>query len=252
MSKLILYDRNGKAISERQLDRERIKIGRRTDCDIPLDHISVSGEHALISTIRNDSFLQDLGSTNGVRVNGKLIKNHHLQDGDEINIAIFHLKYQFESWVMPESSWEPTVTRAIGETEISGRGQNDKTQFEIGLNHSSGLSYNNKSNLMFDTFSVKQSTADGNSSENRTGMLRLMGGAGTGKQVALGKPVITLGKPGIQTAVIGKKSAGYFLTYVEGTSYPLVNGVEVGATPYHFQDHDILELAGTLLEFYYK
>jgi hypothetical protein len=68
----------------------------------------------------------------------------------------------------------------------------------------------------------------------------------------LTKPVLTLGKPGIQTAVIGKKSAGYFLTYVEGVSYPLVNGVEVGATPYPLQDHDIVEVAGTRLEFFYK
>ena len=104
---------------------------------------------------------------------------------------------------------------------------------------------------MFDTFVVKQDNFNSND-ETRTGVLRLMGGAGSAKQLELNKPVLTLGKPGIQTAVIGKKSAGYFLTYVEGASYPLVNGVEVGATPYHLKDHDILELAGTRLEFYFK
>ncbi len=252
MSKLVLLDQNGVEISERQLNRERIKIGRRTDCDIPLDHISVSGEHALISTIRNDSFLQDLGSTNGVRVNGKLIKNHHLQDGDEINIAIFHLKFLFEPWVMPDSSWAPTVTKTIKQTEMANHAGNDETLLEIGLNDSAGLSRNDTNNRMFDTFVVKQDKANSQNNEMRTGVLRLMGGAGTGKQVDLDKQVLTLGKPGIQTAVIGKKTAGYFLTYVEGTSYPLVNGVEVGSTPYHLQDHDILELAGTRLEFYYK
>ena len=252
MSKLVLFDQNGNEISERQLDRERIKIGRRSDCDIPLDHISVSGEHALISTIRNDSFIQDLGSTNGVRVNGKLIKNHHLQDGDEINIAIFHLKFHFEPWVMPDSSWAPTVTRTIKQSVMPSNARNDETLLEIGSNDSSGLSHNNTSNRMFDTFVVKQDMSNNHSSEIRTGVLRLMGGPGAGKQLDLDKPVLTLGKPGIQTAVIGKKSAGYFLTYVEGASYPLVNGVEVGSTPYHLQDHDILELAGTRLEFYYK
>jgi len=252
MSKLVLYDPNGNEISERQIDRERIKIGRRSDCDIQLDHISVSGEHALVSTIRNDSFLQDLGSTNGVRVNGKLIKNHHLQDGDEINIATFHLKFHFEPWVMPDSSWAPTVTRTVKQTVMPGADRNDETLLEIGLNDSAGLSRNNTSNRMFDTFVVKQGALNNASSENRMGVLRLMGGAGTGKQVDLNKPVLTLGKPGIQTAVIGKKAVGYFLTYVEGASYPLVNGTEVGATPYQLQDHDILELAGTRLEFYYK
>ena len=86
----------------------------------------------------------------------------------------------------------------------------------------------------------------------RLGVLRLMGGPGAGKQLELTKPVLTLGKPGMQTAVIGKKAAGYFLTYVDGGSYPSVNGVEVGATPYHIQDHDIIEVAGTRLEFFYK
>lgn len=252
MSKLILHDEQGKFISERQLDRERVKIGRRADCDIQLDHHAVSGEHALISTIRNDSFLQDLGSTNGVRVNGKLVKNHHLQDGDEINIAIFNLKFQFEAWIMPDCSWAPTVTRTLNQSNNGDANTNDETLLEIGANDSAGLLRNMDSNRMFDTFVVKQDYFNDPSNENRTGVLRLMGGAGGGKQLVLDKPALTLGKPGIQTAVIGKKSAGYFLTYVEGASYPMVNGVEVGATPYHLKDHDILELAGTRLEFYYK
>jgi hypothetical protein len=252
MSKLIVYDQSGNVTSELQIDRERLKIGRRADCDLALDHISVSGEHALITTIRNDSFLQDLGSTNGVRVNGRLVKNHHLQDGDEINIAIFNLKFQYEPWVVPDSSWVPTVTRTIKQTVTQEAARDDRTLLEIGPNDSAGLSRNVTNNRMFDTFVVTQDSMQHHDVEKRMGVLRLMGGAGAGKQVDLDKPVLTLGKPGIQTAVIGKKTAGYFLTYVEGASYPMVNGVEVGATPYHLQDHDILELAGTRLEFYYK
>jgi len=252
MSKLIIYDQNGKVAGELQIASERLKIGRRADCDLPLDHISVSGEHALITTIRNDSFLQDLGSTNGVRVNGRLVKNHHLQDGDEINIAIFNLKFQFEPWVMPDNSWMTTLSNTIKHTVTQNVSRHDDTLLEIGMNDSAALSRNVTSNRMFDTFVVKQDSIQRLDAEKRIGVLRLMGGAGAGKQVDLSKPVLTLGKPGIQTAVIGKKSAGYFLTYVEGASYPMVNGVEVGATPYHLQDHDILELAGTRLEFYYK
>jgi len=252
MSKLIVYDQNGNVTNELQIDRERLKIGRRADCDLALDHISVSGEHALITTIRNDSFLQDLGSTNGVRVNGRLVKNHHLQDGDEINIAIFNMKFQYEPWVVPDSSWVPTVTRTIKQTGAQEMPPNDQTLLEIGSDESAGLSRNVSNNQMFDTFVVTQGGMQQQDAEKRIGVLRLMGGAGAGKQVDLDKPALTLGKPGIQTAVIGKKAAGYFLTYVEGVSYPTVNGVEVGATPYHLQDHDILELAGTRLEFYYK
>lgn len=252
MSKLIVNDQNGNVFSERQMDRERVKIGRRADCDITLDHISVSGEHALITTIRNDSFLQDLGSTNGVRVNGRLVKNHHLQNGDEINIAVFNLKFQFEPWVMPDSSWVPTVTRTIKQSVIGNANHHNETVIDLGFKAGSEPARNMMSNQMFDTLATPQDAANDPENENRTGILRLMGGAAAGKQLELDGTVLTLGKPGIQTAVIGKKSSGYFLTYIEGAAYPLVNGAEVGATPYHLQDHDILELAGTRLEFYYK
>lgn len=250
MSKLIVYDQNGSPFSERQLDRERIKIGRRADSDIPLEHISVSGEHALITTIRNDSFLQDLGSTNGVRVNGKLVKNHHLQDGDEINIAVFNLKYVFEPWVMPDTSWVDTVTKTSKQSVLHTASSGNETLFEIGMDDSLlGLTREMAGNRMFDS-PGKEDTAV--AENTRIGVLRLMGGPGAGKQLELTKLVLTLGKPGMQTTVIGKKAAGYFLTYVDGVSYPSVNGVEVGAMPYHLQDHDILEVAGTRLEFFYK
>jgi len=249
MSKLIVYDQHGNTLSERQLNRERIKIGRRADSDIPLDHISVSGEHALITTIRNDAFLQDLGSTNGVRVNGKLVKNHHLQDGDEINIAVFNLKYIFESWVMPDHSWVDTVAKTTKQAVLRAACHGHETLFEINMEESVGLTREMTASRLFDSPDRDAPTV---AESTRLGVLRLMGGPGAGKQLELTKPVLTLGKPGMQTAVIGKKAAGYFLTYVDGISYPSVNGVEVGATPYHMQDHDILEVAGTRLEFFYK
>ena len=250
MSKLIVYDQHGNLLKERQLDRERIKIGRRVDSDIQLDHLSVSGEHALITNIRNDSFLQDLGSTNGVRVNGRLAKNHHLQDGDELSIATFNLKFQFEPWIMPESSWATTIAKTAKHTALQTATRSEDTLFEIGSGDGYGLTRELISQRRSPTFPGEE--AEVSETDFRAGVLRLMGGHGAGKQLELDKPVLTLGKPGIQTAVIGKKTAGYFLTYVEGVSYPLVNGVEVGATPYHLQDHDIIEVAGTRLEFYYK
>lgn len=249
MSKLIVYDQHGNALSERQLNRERIKIGRRADSDVPLDHISVSGEHALITTIRNDAFLQDLGSTNGVRVNGKLVKNHHLQDGDEINIAVFTLKYAFEPWVMPDDSWVDTMAKTVKQSVLraANTSHDRETLLEIDVEEDLGLTREMAASRLFDKDTLAVAVES-----TRLGVLRLMGGPGAGKQLELTKPVLTLGKPGMQTAVIGKKAAGYFLTYVDGGSYPSVNGVEVGATPYHIQDHDIIEVAGTRLEFFYK
>ncbi len=69
-------------IAEYNMNKERYTIGRLPDNDIRIDNPAVSGHHSLIINILNDSFLEDLNSTNGTYVNGKLIKKHALQHGD--------------------------------------------------------------------------------------------------------------------------------------------------------------------------
>ena len=77
MAKLIMSLDNA-VIREVSLDKERFTIGRKAHNDIQIDNLAVSGEHALIVTILNDSFLEDLGSTNGTLVNGKDRKSTRL------------------------------------------------------------------------------------------------------------------------------------------------------------------------------
>ncbi len=70
MGKLVLFLADGTTMDV-PLDSERITIGRRADNDVCLPYPAVSGEHAAVVTILADSFLEDLGSTNGTLVNGK-------------------------------------------------------------------------------------------------------------------------------------------------------------------------------------
>ena len=70
MAKLILSV-DGQVLKEYTLSKERTLIGRKPHNDIQIDNLAVSGEHAAIITILNDSFIEDLGSTNGTMVNGK-------------------------------------------------------------------------------------------------------------------------------------------------------------------------------------
>ena len=86
MGKLVLYMPDG-STREILLTRERIRIGRRPDNDVPLPFPAVSGEHAAIVTILSDSFLEDLGSTNGTFVNGKPVTKHFLRDRDRIDVG---------------------------------------------------------------------------------------------------------------------------------------------------------------------
>src|ERR1700694_5244990 len=92
MAKLIL-SMDGLVLKEISLTKERTTIGRKPHNDIQIDNLAVSGEHAVIVTIMNDCFLEDLGSTNGTLVNGAVAKKHFLQNNDVIELGKYKLKF---------------------------------------------------------------------------------------------------------------------------------------------------------------
>src|SRR5258708_632243 len=109
MAKLIL-SLDGQLIKEFTLSKERTTIGRKPHNDIQIDNLAVSGEHAIIMTILNDSFLEDLGSTNGTLVNGLPVKKHFLQSNDTVEIGKYKLKYMNEAPAsMNQAEFEKTM-----------------------------------------------------------------------------------------------------------------------------------------------
>jgi hypothetical protein len=84
------------------------------------------------------------------------------------------------------------------------------------------------------------------------GAIQLLSGANAGKELELTKPLTTLGKPGVQVAVLTRRPQGYFITHVEGANRPTVNGQSIGAAPHSLKDHDVIELAGVKMEFFLK
>jgi hypothetical protein len=84
------------------------------------------------------------------------------------------------------------------------------------------------------------------------GAIQLLSGGNAGKELELTKPLTTLGKPGVQVAVLTRRPQGYFITHVEGANRPTVNGQEIGAAPHALKDHDVIELAGVKMEFFLK
>src|SRR5262245_13542785 len=121
MARLIL-SLDGQTLAEYNMTKERYTVGRLPDNDIRIDNAAVSGHHSLVINILNDSFLEDLNSTNGTYVNGKLIKKHALQHEDVITVGHHQLRYiedQLDD--MPADEFEKTMV-------IEPRG---KTQEEI-------------------------------------------------------------------------------------------------------------------------
>ena len=96
MAKLIL-SMDGLVLKEIALDKERITVGRKPYNDIQIDNLAISGEHAVIVTILDDSFLEDLNSTNGTFVNGQPVRKCILQEGDVIELGKYRLKYFTET-----------------------------------------------------------------------------------------------------------------------------------------------------------
>ena len=73
-----------------------------------------------------------------------------------------------------------------------------------------------------------------------------------GRELELAKSLTTVGKPGVQVAVITRRPQGYYITHVEGASFPILNGKSLDAQAHPLNDHDIVELAGVKMEFFLK
>jgi hypothetical protein len=248
MSKLLVYF-DGELVGEQALDRERIMIGRKPNNDLPLAHNAVSGSHAMVITIRNDSFLEDLNSTNGTKVNGKSIKKCLLRDGDEIKVAKHVLKYVFEPLEL--------------KPEDDGSRRSEKLWHLENLIQSADDTLATHEDLMLQTQSFPSDTQvrtySGSRPAGRTPSrelpvagLQILSGVGAGKEMDLDRTLTTLGKPGIQVAVITRHQEGYTLTHLEGAQTPLLNGIAVSGQPQVLEDRDIIEIAGIKLEFCLK
>jgi pSer/pThr/pTyr-binding forkhead associated (FHA) protein len=107
LAKLII-SRDGEVEQTVQLSKERMTIGRRRRNDIVLDHPTVSGDHAVVVTILDDSFLEDLHSTNGTSVNGASVGKHHLQHKDVIRLAKYTMTFVADG-IRPELPAAPRI-----------------------------------------------------------------------------------------------------------------------------------------------
>ena len=136
MARLIL-SLDGQVLAEYNMTKERYTIGRLPDNDVRIDNAAVSGHHSLIINILNDSFLEDLNSTNGTYVNGKLIKKHALQHSDVITVGHHQLRFvdddsgdadmdEFEkTMVIHPSSQSDDVIRNVNEAVDEAAGAPD-------------------------------------------------------------------------------------------------------------------------------
>ena len=82
-----------------------------------------------------------------------------------------------------------------------------------------------------------------------TAAVRVISGAAAGREVALIKVVTTIGKPGVAVAAITRRPQGFVVTHMDGAEKPMLNGVSIGTEPVPLKNGDLLELAGTQMQF---
>ena len=220
MPKLVL-SLDGVVLREINLSKERTTIGRRSHNDVVIDNLAVSGEHAVIFTSGSDTYLEDLGSTNGTTVNGQPIKKHLLQDGDTLEVGKYRLRYLTDG------------SAADGEVDID-TSQPLRREF-----YGPGPA----------TIQVRLPGGGVDEQQPATAMIKIMSGANAGRELALVKALTTVGRPGHQVAVITRRPTGYFIAHVEGEMFPSVNGASLGSAAHPLKDKDLIELAGVKMEF---
>jgi len=266
MAKLIL-SMDGLVLKEIPLSKERTTIGRKPHNDIQIDNLAVSGEHAVIVTIRADSFLEDLGSTNGTFVNGKTVIKHFLQSNDVIELGKYKLKYISEALpgAAKAADFEKTMVLRPGAMRkppepqphsAAGAAQGHAETAPTGVGHAAGAPAAAGAPKTHGDIHIGMTAAPAAApapaASVRRAMLQLRSGANAGKELELTKPLTTLGKPGVQVAAITRRPQGFFITHVEGANKPIVNGKLIELQGHALGDHDIIELAGVKVEFFFK
>jgi len=250
MARLIL-SLDGQTLAEYNMTKERYTIGRLPDNDIRIDNAAVSGHHSLIINILNDSFLEDLNSTNGTYVNGKLIKKHALQHQDVITVGHHQLRYVDDrADEVPEDEFEKTMV-------IEPRGHMEK-QVAKAARAAEAAALDAPARGVAAAAAKPRPVArpdeDGAAAAALPlAKLQVLSGTFAGRELALTKALTTLGRPGVQVAAITRRAEGYFIVHVEngpGEGFPLVNGSAIGPQARKLNDNDVIQLAGVKMGFF--
>jgi hypothetical protein len=215
-----------RVLDEFPLDRDCITIGRRGDNDIQIDDRAVSGYHCQILTVLNDSFLEDLQSTNGTYVNSKRITKHALHNGDIIILGTHQLQYENEL-ASGEDEERYDKTMVIRPTLPPQNPQSDKP---------SGVA-----------------ETDGEPDSPRRGHLKILNGTNKDKLFPLTRAMTTLGKPGQQVAAITRRGDKYVIIGVEADAdnrYPTVNDSLVSTRSIALNEGDVIQLNGIRMVFH--
>jgi predicted component of type VI protein secretion system len=240
MGKLVV-SLDGVVIKEVQITKDKTTLGRRPYNDIVIDNLAVSGEHAVLQMVGGDVFIEDLNSTNGTYINGKAIKKQLLTHNDTVEIGKYKIKYLVDesadyekTMIMRPGSAPPAYAPAFASANPQASGHPSTAAASL-----------------TGAFGGAPAIAPPAMSAVPNASIKVLNGAAAGREVALTKVVTTVGKPGVQVASITKRPNGYAFAHVEGSARPSINGVPLVGDSVPLRNGDVIELAGTQMQFIY-
>ena len=218
---------DGVVIKEVPIVKERTTLGRRPYNDVVIDNLAVSGEHALLHMQGDMVEIEDLDSTNGTHVNGKVIKRQKLRNGDTVELGRYKIRFVED-----------------------GTGHD----YEKTMLFKPGMALPKIPNSRPAPLSSRPAPLSSRPAPLGGGAplqadVKVLSGAAAGRQVSLLKVVTTIGKPGVAVASITKRHHGFVLAHVEGDEYPQLNGTAITDDPMPLKDGDKIEIAGTSMLF---
>ena len=249
MGKLVV-SLDGVVIKEVQITKDKTSLGRRPYNDIVIDNLAVSGEHAVMQLVGTDVFIEDLNSTNGTYINGKAVKKQLLQHNDTVEIGKYKIKFLAEEG----NDYEKTMIMRPGSGGFSNMGNSAPAASTLSPTTAAERAAQGPLTAPGGLFtssgtSPLSNTSFGGLPPQAPALIKVLNGAAAGREVALSKVVTTVGKPGVQVASLTKRPGGYVFAHVEGSARPTVNGAPVGGEPVHLKSGDVIELAGTQMQF---
>ncbi|NVO04871.1 MAG: FHA domain-containing protein [Rhodoferax sp.] len=212
-------------IKEVQLTKDRTTLGRRPYNDIVIDNLAVSGEHAVILMSGAEVTLEDLNSTNGSYVNGKAIKKQALQNGDAIEIGKYKIKF-------------------VGDNAVDNFDKTMVVKARPAVAPAPAAPVAAPARPAAPAYAAPEPAAS-----LAPASIKVLTGAAAGREVPLTKVVTTIGKPAVAVAAITKRHHGYVVHHVEGGGNPTLNGQPITADPVALKNGDVIELAGTQMQF---
>ena len=237
MTKIILKFK-GKVLKEIPVEKELITIGRKSDNDIEIDNLAVSGHHARIFKMEDWFLIEDLDSLNGTFVNGKMIQESPLKNGDEVLIGKHILKF-----ISTDISTSREPKAVLKKEEASETMVIDsKVQQEMLAQISKDRSVTSTGEVI-GRFTILEGATDLKEYDLTERMTSI------GKEKSAKIRIKGLFAPKF-VAFVNRSKEGYFISAASGKELR-VNG-EVVSGRYKLQDGDIIQVEGIKMSFNLK